>query len=195
MRFRKPSLAFGEGYISVEEYLEKENAATEKHEYFRGRIYDLHEPDTADTDISTIDKYLELENNSTEKHEFYNGQIVSMEIESPEHDLIANNISRKLNAKLTTSLWHILNNESRIHVKKNSLFTYADVAVLFGEHEVSEIDTRSILNPVLLVEVTSAATDYYDKGEKFMLYRDIPSLREYIIASPGNQSHRKLVHQ
>ena len=36
------------------------------------------------------------------------------------------------------------------------------------------------MNPVLLIEVLSPSTRNYDHGDKFRLYRDIPTLREYL---------------
>ena len=36
-------------------------------------------------------------------------------------------------------------------------------------------------NPVVLIEVLSDATRDYDRGEKFELYKTIPTLREYVL--------------
>ena len=33
----------------------------------------------------------------------------------------------------------------------------------------------------MLIEVLSKGTKNYDRGEKFKLYRDIPSLKEYVL--------------
>lgn len=40
----------------------------------------------------------------------------------------------------------------------------------------------TILNPTLIVEVLSKSTASYERGEKFALYRQIHSLKEYVIA-------------
>ncbi len=37
------------------------------------------------------------------------------------------------------------------------------------------------MNPFVLIEVLSESTKNYDRGEKFQLYRSLPSLREYIL--------------
>lgn len=39
----------------------------------------------------------------------------------------------------------------------------------------------NVLNPAVLIEVLSPSTKNYDRGEKFKLYRDIPTLKEYIL--------------
>ena len=36
------------------------------------------------------------------------------------------------------------------------------------------------INPTLIIEILSSSTANYDKGTKFELYRDIPSLKEYL---------------
>jgi len=47
------------------------------------------------------------------------------------------------------------------------------------------LDSRRdvLLNPSLIVEVLSNSTAAYDRGDKFALYRRIPSLREYLLVS------------
>jgi len=39
MEIRVPAVAYGKEKISIEEYLEMENAAVEKHEYYKGGIF------------------------------------------------------------------------------------------------------------------------------------------------------------
>ena len=44
-------------------------------------------------------------------------------------------------------------------------------------------DALAVVNPVLLVEVTSRSTEDYDRGEKLRHYTNVPSVREVLIAS------------
>ena len=39
------------------------------------------------------------------------------------------------------------------------------------------------MNPVIIIEILSKTTEAYDRGNKFALYRSIPSLREYVMIS------------
>ena len=41
----------------------------------------------------------------------------------------------------------------------------------------------TLTNPVLIVEVLSRTTEAYDRGEKFLHYRTIESLREYVLVA------------
>jgi Uma2 family endonuclease len=54
-----------------------------------------------------------------------------------------------------------------------------------------EVKPRSLTNPVLIVEVTSASTAERDHYEKFTLYRQIASLRQYLMLS-SEEVHAEL---
>lgn len=44
MEVREPAVAYGKQKFTIEEYLEMENAAAEKHEYYRGEIFAMSGP-------------------------------------------------------------------------------------------------------------------------------------------------------
>ena len=79
----------------------------------------------------------------------------------------------------------------RVNVSEKGLFTYPDVSVVKGEVELYDDFTDTILNPILLIEVLSKSTQYYDKGGKFDLYKNIKTLEEYILVS---QDEVKIQH-
>ena len=59
---------------------------------------------------------------------------------------------------------------------------YPDVTVVCGQPEFNESrKPETLLNPTLLVEVLSDLTADKDRSEKFMLYRHIPSLQQYLM--------------
>ncbi len=43
----------------------------------------------------------------------------------------------------------------------------------------------------LVVEIPSPTTELYDRGEKFLLYKGLPSFREYLLVS---QDQKKIEH-
>ena len=43
-----------------------------------------------------------------------------------------------------------------------------------------------VREPLLLVEVLSPSTAAYDRGEKFAAYRQLPTLREYLLVDPDS---------
>lgn len=53
--------------------------------------------------------------------------------------------------------------------------------VICDEIKTSPEDENSVMNPVLIIEVLSKSTADYDRGDKFFLYRKIPSFKEYVL--------------
>ena len=41
----------------------------------------------------------------------------------------------------------------------------------------------NLLNPVVIIEVLSPSTELYDRRKKFRMYKEIPSLKEYVLVS------------
>ena len=129
----------------------------------------------------TIEEYLELERTATEKSEYYKGEIFAMSGPKYQHVLISGNIFGQLKNKLKGEPCQPLNSDMRVHIPKNTLFTYPDISVVCGEPEFLNNDEWNLLNPTVIIEVLSPSTKNYDRGDKFNLYRDIPSLKEYIL--------------
>ena len=50
-----------------------------------------------------------------------------------------------------------------------------------GEPQLQQGRTDTVLNPLLVVEVLSKSTRNYDRGDKFVCYRTIPTLQEYVL--------------
>ncbi|HYF67989.1 MAG TPA: Uma2 family endonuclease [Ohtaekwangia sp.] len=64
---------------------------------------------------------------------------------------------------------------------KEIRFTYPDISVFCGEIETLNRDNYNAVNPTVIIEVLSLTTKDYDRGGKFKLYRDIPSLKNYLL--------------
>ncbi len=129
----------------------------------------------------TIEEYLEIENAETEKHEYYQGEIFAMSGAKISHVNIVMNLSTALKVKLRGKPCQPYGNDLRIHIPTNTLFTYPDISIICGEPETLNSDDMNALNPTAIIEVLSPSTKSYDRGEKFRLYRDIMSLKEYIL--------------
>ena len=129
----------------------------------------------------TIEEYLQMEETSPEKHEYYRGEIFLMSGARVAHTMIAVNITSILHRKLRRKPCKPFNSDLRVHVEKNTLFTYPDVSIVCGKLITLNDDNFNMLNPSVIVEVLSPSTRKYDRGEKFKLYQDIPTLKEYIL--------------
>ena len=69
----------------------------------------------------------------------------------------------------------------RIHIPENSLFTYPDISIICGDVITLKEDEETATQPTVIIEILSPSTKNYDRGEKFMLYRAIPALKDYIL--------------
>ena len=49
--------------------------------------------------------------------------------------------------------------------------------------EVDPDDDATLLHPTLVAEVLSPSTEAFDRGDKFIAYRAIPSLQHYLVVS------------
>jgi Uma2 family endonuclease len=132
----------------------------------------------------TIEEYLEMENAATEKHEYYQGEIFAMSGAKIQHNIVTTNILVGLTNRLEGKPCQPYNSETRIHIEKNTLFTYPDISVICGDPETRNDDEMNVLNPTIIFEVLSPSTRNYNRGDKFKLYRDLPTLKEYVLVEP-----------
>ena len=137
-------------------------------------------------DKFSIEEYLEMENAADEKHEYYKGEIFAMSGAKVTHNNIAGNIFVALTNKLKGKKCKPYNSDTRIHIESNTLFTYPDISIICGEVNTLNNDEYNVLNPTVLIEVLSKSTKNYDRGEKFKLYRDIPTLKEYVLVDSAS---------
>jgi Uma2 family endonuclease len=129
----------------------------------------------------TIEEYLKWESANVDKHEYYQGEVFAMSGGKISHNIISANLLVSLGVRLRGKSCRPFNSDQRIHIPENTLFTYPDISVVCGDPVTLNNDQWNILNPSVLMEVLSPSTSRYDRSDKFKLYRDIPTLKEYIL--------------
>jgi Uma2 family endonuclease len=129
----------------------------------------------------SLEEYLELEVESEERHEYIDGEIVPMTGGSPNHNQIALNLSGTLNFALKRQPYRVFVTDQKLWIPKKKINTYPDVMIVAGELEFKEERRDTITNPLLIAGVLSKSTRNYDKDEKFVAYRTIPTFREYLL--------------
>jgi len=132
----------------------------------------------------SIEEYLEIEKSASEKHEYFQGEIFAMSGAKLEHNIVSRNLLVALSNKLKGKPCKPFGSNLRIHIEKNSLFTYPDISVFCEDVQTLNDDKANALNPTLIIEVLSLSTRSYDLGEKFSLYRSVPTLKEYVAVDP-----------
>lgn len=125
--------------------------------------------------------FLEFERESYIKHEYLNGEVFVMSESSIPHNIIFSNIFGDVINKLKGKKCRPFGSDLRIHIPINSLFTYPDLSIVCDKIETTDDKFDTVTNPTVIFEILSASTRDYDLGKKFMLYRQIPSLKHYIM--------------
>ena len=131
----------------------------------------------------TESEYLELERNADFKSEYYNGETFAMAGASLIHNKIVSNLIFLFNQFLKDKPCDVYPSDLRLQVEKSGLYTYPDITIVCGKAELLDNKFDTLKNPTVLIEVLSDSTEKYDRGQKFSFYREIPSLKEYILVS------------
>ena len=74
-------------------------------------------------------------------------------------------------------------------------FFYPDISVVCDEPQFHDDRRDVILNPTLIVEVLSESTAGFDRGEKFLAYQQLDSLKEYLLISQNKHLIEQYVRE
>ena len=130
----------------------------------------------------TYAEYLTLEDEGSTRHEYLDGEIYAMAGGTPDHAALAGAVLSILRSRLPRGC-RVFTSDLRVRVAQTGLSTYPDGAVICGKTARAADDPIAVVNPLLLIEVTSPSTEDYDRGEKLRHYQQLPSLREVLIVS------------
>ena len=133
----------------------------------------------------TIQEYLAFEEGATDKHEFHDGEIRMMSGGTYSQAVINANLIRALGNRLESGPCRAVDSNLRVRIGTRADYVYPDVSVICGQPSFDPDDRKqtTVLNPRLVIETLSDSTESYDRGEKFLLYREIDSLEEYRLVS------------
>jgi Uma2 family endonuclease len=129
----------------------------------------------------TAAEYLDWERQQVERHEFYDGEVFSQSGGTRRHSHIGANSIRSIGNLLEGHDCVVHGSGMRIHIEATGTYVYPDVSVVCPPIEGEGDDVIS--NPVLVVEVLSPSTEDFDRGTKFGYYRQIPTLKDYLVIS------------
>ena len=139
----------------------------------------------------SADDYLRLETAAEAKHEFTNGRVLAMAGATPAHNEINYNLNQVIGPVLRQRGCKGYMGDQRVQTKNRSGYLYPDTVAACGPVFNNEASPSSLTNPLLIVEVTSVSTAERDHYEKFTLYRQIESLRQYLMLS-SEETHAEL---
>lgn len=144
----------------------------------------------AETSKMTTAEFLEWEAQQPEKYELHQGEIFPHEIYNMvgarrTHAIVSGNCFAALKAHLRGTPCRAFINDIKLAVADNSSF-YPDV---FVTCDAGDLAADLVMHhPKAIIEVLSPSTADYDRGEKFLAYRQAASLAEYALIDPANRN-------
>ena len=130
----------------------------------------------------TYAEYLTALKDSDIKLEYCKGEIYAMAGGTVLHATLAGRVTKAIGSQLPNGC-EVLSSDGKIRIEATDLSTFPDVSVLCGAPQTSKIDSNALVNPVLLVEVTSPSTEDYDRGAKLNHYKQIPTVKAVLLVS------------
>ena len=137
-----------------------------------------------DLPMSAAD-FLAWDATQTVRHEFVAGEVFAMAAAGEAHVTLALNIAMQLRQHLAGSPCRTFITDMKLRVEASDAYYYPDVMVTCSKSDTADPMVKR--EPVLLVEVLSPSTAAHDRGEKFVAYRLLPSLQEYLLVNPATR--------
>jgi Uma2 family endonuclease len=132
----------------------------------------------------SLEAYMVWEELQPERHEFHRGEVFAMVGAKRIHGRVVNNLAWRLSAALDGTPCQVFHEGMKLQIGEDTVL-YPD---LFVTCDKADLATEQVFRaPTLVVEVLSASTQGYDRGQKFALYRRLESLKEFILVDPENR--------
>jgi Uma2 family endonuclease len=133
----------------------------------------------------SLDDFLVWENAQEIRHEYYGAEVFAMTGARRVHGLVAFNIAAALKSHLKGTRCRAFVEGMKVQLADDAVF-YPDVFVTCDE---ADLKTEMVFRqPTLVIEVLSPSTQAFDRGLKFTAYRQLTSLREYLLVDPDSRS-------
>ena len=128
----------------------------------------------------TLGEFLSFEETAQIKHQLVAGRIYNMAGGTRNHSRITSNIIGQTYLRLRESGCGINTSDMLVRIDEHNA-VYPDMSVVCGDDNYSDDRELALLNPTVVVEVTSPSTMEDDRGWKLDLYKSLPSLRACLI--------------
>lgn len=127
-------------------------------------------------------EYLAGEMKASFRSEYVLGEVYAMAGASDAHVTINANLITLIKPHLRGSGCKAYLNDMKVRIGEDKAFYYPDLLVSCDPDDHKRNYVKQ--SPLLIVEILSASTEAYDRGDKFAFYRQLDSLQEYVLVSP-----------
>jgi Uma2 family endonuclease len=130
----------------------------------------------------TPEEYFIWEDQQEFKHEYIDGRVFAMTGGTLPHNEVTLNLYAFLRNHPNLKNCKTFVADAKLGVSEKGPFFYPDLAVTCDSRDQKA--RRFIQYPCLIAEALSPSTEALDRGAKFMQYRKIGTLREYLLIDP-----------
>lgn len=140
----------------------------------------VEKPLSSSPKFRTPDDYLMSERQSAGKNEYLNGRVIGRSGSNRWHNVIVSNIAVAVGSRIhgAKNDMYISNMKVRL---KNNFICYPDVIVVNGEPVFADQANDLLVNPTVVVEIISNATNTLDKTQKLENFLAMESIRECLM--------------
>ena len=136
----------------------------------------------------TVEEFLAWEESQPEKYELLNGEAYLHEVYNMVgarriHVIVAGNCFAALKAHLHGGPCQAFINDMKLAVAQSTF--YPDILVTCDREDLAA--ERVMHSPKVIIEVLSLSTANFDRGDRFVAYRRLPSLDEYVLIDPESR--------
>ena len=128
----------------------------------------------------TSDDYLMAERQSATKNEFMNGRVIGRAGSNRWHNLIVSNAAVAIGSRIHGGKTDLYLGNMRVRLR-NNFICYPDVVIVNGEPAFADQNGDLLLNPTVVLEIISSATNTLDKTQKLEAFLAMESIRECIL--------------
>ena len=137
----------------------------------------------------TIEEYLQGEEFADTRHEFIAGDAYAMAGATERHNRISGNVFFQLRSRARGSDCGVFMSDMKLRTEtdntSDTCFYYPDVMLSCDTDDDHPLYKTS---PCLIAEVLSPSTETIDRREKLLVYKNIPSLKYYLLVSLMQES-------
>ncbi len=128
----------------------------------------------------TPEDYLMAERQSATKNEFVNGRVIGRSGSDRQHNLLVSNTAIGIGSRLHGHKSEIYIGNMRVKLR-NNFICYPDIVIVTGEPSFADQNSDLLLNPTVVVEISSTDANSSDKAKKVESFLEMQSIKECML--------------
>ena len=140
-------------------------------------------PMAAEPSYISQEEYLTFEREAQTKSEYVDGRVFAMVGACRSHNLLQVRLILKLAPQAEQRGCDVYPSDMRVKIPARNTYFYPDLTIVCGESQFEDGRSDTLLNPIVIIEILSPLTAMFDRTGKFSRYRQIASLKHYLLVA------------